>query len=190
MAAFGSKYVLLSHAPTLVYLMYIFTIQCPCVLCGYVDTLDTCLGLLAIKGIQVLNGQKQPNLPAKYQCILNVPDQFQGQMICPKCPRSLLRNYLPKLGYHHSICFINKMIRVIPLLTREAAMSTGPWSCCEWSPRVPDDRLTMSGKNHEDSTGYLGDAAFRRMFQRMSTEDRNSTEAFLYLNKLKQKVLE
>ena len=56
MAAFGSKCLLPSHAPILVYLMYIFTLQRPCVLCGYVDTLNACLGLLAIQGIQVLNG--------------------------------------------------------------------------------------------------------------------------------------
>ena len=56
MAAFGSEHLLPSHAPILVYLMYIFTIQCPCALCGYVDTLNACLRLLAIQGIQVLNG--------------------------------------------------------------------------------------------------------------------------------------
>ena len=82
------------------------------------------------------------------------------------------------------------MIKVISLLTREAAMNTYSWSCYKWSPMVLDDKLTISGKSQKGNTVYLGDTIFRTMFQRISTEEKNSMRAFLYLNKTKQKVLE
>lgn len=76
MAAFGSEHLLPSHAPILVYLTYIFTIQCPCALCGYVDTLNACLGLLAIQGIQFkwLKATKSTNkIPMHFECARPIP---------------------------------------------------------------------------------------------------------------------
>lgn len=71
---------------------------------GYMDILDKCLGLLAIKGI--LNFKWPQSKDICQQNALNVPGQFWGQIICPNCSKSLLRNYTPKVGYHyHSAYF-------------------------------------------------------------------------------------